>query len=107
MTDNSFQPTETRSIGPDPTLLLVDDDGPFLRRLARAMEARGFEVEIAESVAEGLAKAKANTPKYAVVDMRLQDGNGLDVIEAIRERHGCDRGETGGDRLSCQTRRRR
>jgi len=86
MTDNIAQSTETQSIGMDATLLLVDDDGPFLRRLARAMEARGFTVEIAESVAEGLAKAKANTPKYAVVDMRLQDGNGLDVIEAIRER---------------------
>ena len=84
MTDNIAQSTETQSIGMDATLLLVDDDGPFLRRLARAMEARGFSrFEIAESVAEGLAKAKANTPKYAVVDMRLQDGNGLDVIEAI------------------------
>ncbi len=86
MTDNIAQSPETQYLGPDATLLLVDDDGPFLRRLARAMEARGFAVEIAESVAEGLAKAKANTPKYAVVDMRLQDGNGLDVIEAIRER---------------------
>ncbi|MBC7281048.1 ActR/PrrA/RegA family redox response regulator transcription factor [Hoeflea sp.] len=86
MTDNIGQSSETQSLGPDATLLLVDDDGPFLRRLARAMEARGFTVEIAESVAEGLSKAKSNTPKYAVVDMRLQDGNGLDVIEAIRER---------------------
>ena len=86
MTDNIAHSTESESLGADATLLLVDDDGPFLRRLARAMEARGFTVEIAESVAEGLAKAKANTPKYAVVDMRLQDGNGLDVIEAIRER---------------------
>jgi len=86
MTENIAQSTEAESIGPDPTLLLVDDDGPFLRRLARAMEARGFEVDIAESVAEGLAKARSKTPKYAVVDMRLQDGNGLDVIEAIRER---------------------
>lgn len=86
MTDNIAQSTEAEPIGPDSTLLLVDDDGPFLRRLARAMEARGFEVEIAESVAEGLAKARSKTPKYAVVDMRLQDGNGLDVIEAIRER---------------------
>ncbi|MCA0256310.1 MAG: ActR/PrrA/RegA family redox response regulator transcription factor [Proteobacteria bacterium] len=66
------------------TLLLVDDDGPFLRRLARAMESRGFAVETAESVAEGIVKAKSNPPKYAVVDLRLGDGNGLDVIEAIR-----------------------
>ena len=66
------------------TLLLVDDDGPFLRRLARAMESRGFAVETAESVAEGIVKAKSNPPKSAVVDLRLGDGNGLDVIEAIR-----------------------
>lgn len=72
-------------IGPDPTLLIVDDDGPFLRRLARAMEGRGFMVDVAESVAEGIAKSKANPPKYAVVDLRLGDGNGLDVIEAIRQ----------------------
>ena len=73
-------------IGPDPSLLIVDDDGPFLRRLARAMEIRGFVVETAESVAEGVAKTKANPPQYAVVDLRLGDGNGLDVIEAIRQR---------------------
>lgn len=73
------------AIGSDPTLLIVDDDGPFLRRLARAMEGRGFAVEIAESVAEGIAKSRARPPKYAVVDLRLGDGNGLDVIEAIRQ----------------------
>ena len=73
-------------IGPDPSLLVVDDDGPFLRRLARALEARGFAVDTAESVAEGIAKAKTNPPKYAVVDLRLGDGSGLDVIAAIRQR---------------------
>ncbi|MGV1759023.1 ActR/PrrA/RegA family redox response regulator transcription factor [Rhizobium sp. A22-96] len=73
-------------IGADATLLIVDDDGPFLRRLARAMETRGFVVETAESVAEGVAKTKANPPQYAVVDLRLGDGNGLDVIEAIRQK---------------------
>ena len=77
---------EDGAIGPDPSLLLVDDDAPFIRRLARAMEARGFTVDTAESVAEGHAKAKAKAPKYAVVDMRLGDGNGLDVIETIRNK---------------------
>jgi two-component system response regulator RegA len=76
----------TVDIGPDATLLLVDDDGPFLRRIARAMESRGFDVETAESVAEGLAKVQIRPPKYAVVDMRLGDGNGLDVLEAIRNK---------------------
>ena len=73
-------------IGPDPTLLLVDDDEPFLRRLARAMEKRGFQVETADSVAAGTAIATARPPAYAVVDLRLEDGTGLDVVERIRER---------------------
>nr|WP_321446187.1 ActR/PrrA/RegA family redox response regulator transcription factor [uncultured Cohaesibacter sp.] len=65
-------------------LLLVDDDRPFLIRLARAMESRGFTIQTADSVAEALMIVKAEAPRYAVVDMRLGDGNGLDVIEAIR-----------------------
>ena len=72
-------------IGPDKSLLIVDDDGPFLRRLARAMETRGFTVDTAETVSEGITRSKAAPPKYAVVDLRLADGNGLEVIEAIRQ----------------------
>ncbi len=75
-----------RDIGPDNTLLLVDDDEPFLRRLERAMEKRGFSVEAAGSVAGGKAIATARPPAYAVVDLRLEDGNGLDVVEALREK---------------------
>jgi two-component system, response regulator RegA len=75
-----------REIGDDKSLLLVDDDEQFLKRLARAMEKRGFEVETAESVSQGRAIASARPPAYAVVDLRLEDGNGLDVVEAIRER---------------------
>lgn len=73
-------------LGPDRTLLLVDDDGPFVNRLARAMERRGFKPETAESVAAGRAAALARPPAYAVVDLRLGDGNGLDVVEVLRER---------------------
>ncbi|MCZ4074592.1 ActR/PrrA/RegA family redox response regulator transcription factor [Agrobacterium sp. LMR679] len=72
-------------IGPDRSLLIVDDDGPFLRRLARAMETRGFTVDTAETVSDGIARSKTAPPKYAVVDLRLADGNGLEVIEAIRQ----------------------
>jgi len=72
-------------IGPDPSLLLVDDDEPFVKRLARAMEKRGFAVETAQSVAEGRAIATTRPPAYAVVDLRLEDGNGLDVVETLRE----------------------
>ena len=71
-------------IGPDKSLLVLDDDEPFRRRLARAMEKRGFEPIMAESVAEGLAAVRSAPPAYAVVDLRLEDGNGLDVVEALR-----------------------
>ena len=76
----------TLDLGADKSLLLLDDDEPFLRRLAKAMEKRGFEVETAGSVAEGRAIATARPPAYAVCDLRLEDGNGLDVVEVIRER---------------------
>jgi two-component system response regulator RegA len=84
--DSTGSTTAAEDIGSDASLLVVDDDAPFLRRLARAMETRGFTVDTAESVAEGIAKAKTNPPKYAVVDLRLGDGSGLDVIAAIRQR---------------------
>jgi len=69
----------------DNTLLIVDDDKAFLQRLARAMEARGFAVEAAATVEEGLASLKRRPPAFAVVDMRLDDGNGIDVIAALKD----------------------
>ena len=77
---------EFAELGPDRSLLLVDDDEAFVKRLARAMEKRGFEPETAESVAAGKAIAAARPPAYAVVDLRLEDGNGLDVVETLRDR---------------------
>ena len=77
---------ELVEIGEDNSLLLLDDDEPFLRRLARAMEKRGFAVEAVETVAAGKAIATARPPAYAVIDLRLEDGNGLDVVEVLRER---------------------
>ena len=71
--------------GVERTLMIVEDDRSFLQRLSRAMEGRGFEVTSAESVAEGLRIADATPPAYAVVDLRLEDGNGLDVIAKLRE----------------------
>lgn len=68
----------------DQTLLIVDDDAPLRNRLARAMESRGFIVTTAASVAEGLEAADDAPPAYAVVDLRLEDGNGLEVVEALR-----------------------
>jgi two-component system, response regulator RegA len=72
-------------LGADRTLLILDDDEPFRRRLARAMEKRGFDVTAVDSVAAGRAAA-ARPPAYAVVDLRLEDGNGLDIVELLRER---------------------
>src|SRR5262249_61803572 len=68
------------------TLLIVEDDESVLQRLARGMEARGFEVRIAEAVGEGLQEVEKSAPAFAVVDMRLGDGNGLDVILALKHR---------------------
>lgn len=67
----------------DTSLVIVDDDRAFLQRLARAMEARGFEVRQGHSVAEGLDLIRQKPPAFAVVDMRLEDGNGLDVIAEL------------------------
>ena len=100
-------------------LLIVDDDQPWLNRLGRAMESRGYVVHGAASVSEGIKLGKSVKPAYAVVDMRLEDGNGLDVVENLRSRksgcahHHADRlrqycnrggsGKTRRRRLSCQT----
>ena len=64
-------PEGLAEIGEDNSLLIVDDDAPFRTRLARAMEKRGFNPTMAESVAEGLAISRATPPAYAVVDLRL------------------------------------
>lgn len=69
------------------SLLIIDDDRAFLQRLGRAMETRGFAVEMAETIGEGLASIQKGPPDYAVVDMRLEDGNGLDLIAVLKEVH--------------------
>lgn len=78
----------TAEIGADKSLLILDDDEAFRRRLARAMEKRGFEPVLAESVAEGMDVVSNSPPAYAVLDLRLEDGNGLDVVEALRAARG-------------------
>ncbi len=78
--------TATAVATEDRSLLIVEDDQPFRRRLARAMERRGFVVTAAATVAEGIAAAEDSAPAFAVVDLRLDDGYGLDVVSALRER---------------------
>ena len=66
-------------------LLIVDDDAPLCQRLARAMERRGFIVATADSVASGVAAVNENTPAFAVVDLRLADGSGLEIVKTLRK----------------------
>jgi two-component system, response regulator RegA len=83
--DAMVQTQPTRSVN-GTRLLIVDDDAAFGQRLARAMERRGFVTDVAESAQDGIAMADRNPPDFAVVDMRLGDGNGLEVVERIRKR---------------------
>jgi two-component system response regulator RegA len=70
---------------PDKTLLLLDDDAVLRNRLGRALESRGFITTLAESVEEALAAVRASPPAFAVLDMRLDDGSGLSVVDVLRE----------------------
>ena len=68
----------------DKSLLIVDDDNIFRDRLARSMQKKGFEVFQAEGVKQGLERATVNKPYFAVVDLRLNDGNGIEVVKYIQ-----------------------
>lgn len=69
---------------PEKTLLVMDDDAPLRTRLGRALEARGFEVTLVGTVAEAIQAVKTKAPAFAVLDLRLDDGNGLQVVETIQ-----------------------
>ncbi len=84
--EQQFKPEDSVATGGDRSLLIVDDDKPFLQRVARAMEARGYAVDTADSVADGVKKAETAPPAFAVIDLRLDDGSGLDVVEQVRQR---------------------
>ena len=68
----------------DNSLLIVDDDNPFRERLARAMEKKGFKVSQAQGVKVGIEVVQSKKPAFAVVDLRLGDGNGLEVVKEIQ-----------------------
>jgi len=93
-----MQPTMASSEAAEATaqteksLLIVDDDQPFLNRLARAMEMRGYQVDTAQSVADGIARVETSPPAYAVIDLRLGDGNGLDVVAHLKKKRPSARG---------------
>ena len=66
-------------------MLIIDDDEVLCDRLAKAMQKRGYEVKTAYSVADGINTAKEFEPEFAIIDLRLSDGNGLQVVEKIRD----------------------
>ena len=76
----------------DKSLLVVDDDRLFCERLARAMSSRGFTARTALSVAEAIAAIETAPPAFAVIDLRLNDGSGLDVMRALKARRADARG---------------
>ena len=86
------RPAASAPASEDRSLLIVDDDAAFLGRLARAMESRGYSVRTAPSVAEGLKAVETAPPAFAVIDMRLGDGNGLDIISELKARRPDARG---------------
>ena len=69
----------------DKSLLIVDDDNPLRDRLARAMEKKGFKVTQVESVKRGISEVANSPPAFAVIDLRLADGSGLEIIKEIRK----------------------
>ena len=77
--------TVDQTLPEERSLLIVDDDRPFRERLARAMETRGFQVKSAETVRDGVAMVDQEPPAFAVIDLKLDDGNGLDVVEKLHE----------------------
>jgi len=90
--DHEFDDAGMAELPHDRSLLIVEDDKPFLGRLTRAMEARGFAVTAVETVADGLAAVEAAPPAFAIIDMRLGDGNGIDVISQLKARRPDSRG---------------
>ena len=69
----------------DKSLLIVDDDNTLRDRLARAMEKKGFQVTQAENVEKGISRVNKAPPAFAIVDLRLGDGSGLEIVKEIQK----------------------
>ena len=83
MKDDKTPPGLKISDFEDKSLLIVDDDDPFRMRLARAMEKKGFQVKDAKSVDNAIKLVNSSPPNFALIDLRLEDGSGLDVVKEI------------------------
>lgn len=76
--------TQNTSPWSDKTLLIVQNDKFFASRLSREMESRGFQVKLADTVENGLAKISSDPPAHAIIDSRLDDGNGLTILTYLK-----------------------
>jgi two-component system response regulator RegA len=92
MTEEATEPSSAASPlvaerpgGEAPVLFLVDDDAPLRRSLQRALERRGLQVYTADSLKSGLNLAHSMKPDYAVIDLRLEDGSGIELVKRLRE----------------------
>ena len=92
VSETTVPAVQSEPIPGERSVLVVEDDRSFLQRLGKALEQRGFAVTTAESVADGLSQVEKAAPAFAVVDMRLGDGSGLDVISALKRRRPEARG---------------
>ncbi len=77
--------TDDHTLNTKGNLIIIDDDEVLCTRLGKAMEKRGYEVRTAFSVADGIRIAHEFEPEFAVVDLRLADGNGLQVVDELRK----------------------
>ena len=68
-------------------LIIVDDDFPFRERLSRSMQKKGFNVENFSNSLETINRINFKKFDYAIVDMRLKDGSGLELIKKIKEKN--------------------
>ena len=66
-----------------PSLLLVDDDAVYRQRLAKAITARGYEVRAAADAEVAVALAEADSPEFAVLDLRMPGESGLDLLRRL------------------------
>ena len=66
-------------------LIIVDDDFQFRVRLSKSMEKKGFNVESLSNFSETIKRIKDKKFDYAIVDMRLEDGSGLELIKNIKK----------------------
>ena len=67
------------------SILVVDDDDVFRKRLALAFADRGLDTRTARDYDEAVASARADSPQLAVVDLKMPGKSGLELVKALKE----------------------